>query len=342
MNRIFYYILFILLILFYVNITFWYKYIENINWNSVKIFKITKDDDYKVVVSVSKNWDSLEKLIKNVWGVAWINWSYFCPKDYNICNWRNFSDWDRISNWIIYSKWNNTWNRYIFWFSHENIPLIHKSPSIHPDNFEWIYNWISNFPLILKEWESSLDEFDSLIDDKMKIKWLKNFICSTKSWNIFMWHIYNQTMESMVDFLKDLGCFNALNLDSWWSLSLYDDNYKRGPWRDIMDAFVIVKKENNTNNLKIKESKKEIIEENDIIKSNVLETNKVYFDDSIINNEKTIEREKNIFDKMSDKYNLFIDNINDIKNKIFYYIDKIKLFISKLNEIYNNFINFFS
>jgi len=234
--------LFIITFFLSINISYWYDYLEEIWDYKWKIFYIKKDSPYKVVSSRSINGESLESLVNKVWWVAWINWSYFCPADYKACNWKNTFNWDRISNWNISSRWNNTWSRFIFWFDKNNNSLIYQTSWRSVDSFHWIYNWISNFPLILKEWESYLDYYEKawLIDSKMKLKWYKNFICSTKDWDIYMWYIVDQTIYDMVNVLKNLWCYNALNLDSWWSLSVYDKWYKRWPWRDIMDAFVIV------------------------------------------------------------------------------------------------------
>lgn len=240
-------------ILFWINSSFWYEYLEEVWWYKWKVFKIEKDDSYKVVVRVSEKWESLESLVKKTWWVAWINWAFFCPKDYSRCGGKNYSEFDRISNWNIYSKWKNTWVRYIFGFDKNNKPLIYKTPNDQRDTFEWIYHWLSNFPLILKEWKSFLSTYENLIDAKMRLKWPKNFICSTKTETIYMWHLSNMTIYDMVGALQNIGCYNALNLDSWWSLSLYNNGwYKTWPWRDIMDAFVIVKDETKVKN-KLKE-----------------------------------------------------------------------------------------
>jgi len=262
--------------LFWINNSFWYEYIDNVWWNNAKIFKIEKNWLYKVITSVSTKWENLESLVKNVWWVAWINWAYFCPKDYSVCNGENFSDFDRISNGEIYSKWKNTWVRYIFGFDKSNNPLIYQTAHTKPDSFNWIHNGLSNFPLILKDWKSFLDYYKSIIDNKMKTRGPKNFICSTKNWDIFMWYISNQTIYTMVDLLKWLGCYNALNLDSGWSLSTYDNwKYLIWPWRDIMDAFVIVKNESKTKALddKIKLIKTKI---NNIIKNKAEESKEKY------------------------------------------------------------------
>lgn len=51
---------------------------------------------------------------------------------------------------------------------------------------------------------------------------------------------------SMLDvplFIKKFGCVDAINLDNGGSLAMYDKKkYVVGPGRNIMDAFVIVKK----------------------------------------------------------------------------------------------------
>ena len=253
-------VIFVFLNLFFVNQSFSYEYLEKIGWYTGKVFKIAQNDDYKVVVSTSETWADLKTLVEQKGGVAWINWAYFCPKDYKKCWGKNSIHWDRISNWIISSKWKNTGVRYVFGFTKDNKPLIHKSPDIQPDKFEWIYNWISNFPLILKNWKSSLLDFEKNIDSKMKLRWPKNFICSTKNNDIYMWYISNQTIYTMVEVLKNMGCYNALNLDSGWSLAVYNKWYKKVWWRQIMDSFVIVPKDNTINNNKISEDNNKKIE----------------------------------------------------------------------------------
>ena len=51
------------------------------------------------------------------------------------------------------------------------------------------------------------------------------------------------SMMDVTDFIKKFGCIDAINLDNGGSLALFDTGkYVVGPGRNIMDAFVIVKK----------------------------------------------------------------------------------------------------
>ena len=51
------------------------------------------------------------------------------------------------------------------------------------------------------------------------------------------------SMMDVPDFIKKFGCIDAINLDNGGSLALFDTGkYVVGPGRNIMDAFVIVKK----------------------------------------------------------------------------------------------------
>lgn len=47
----------------------------------------------------------------------------------------------------------------------------------------------------------------------------------------------------MPDFIRRFGCIDAINLDNGGSLAMYNTGkYIVGPGRNIMDAFIIVKK----------------------------------------------------------------------------------------------------
>lgn len=42
-------------------------------------------------------------------------------------------------------------------------------------------------------------------------------------------------------YFKKIWCLNAINLDAWWNTSMvYNNEYKKWPWRNIVDAFIIV------------------------------------------------------------------------------------------------------
>jgi exopolysaccharide biosynthesis protein len=77
----------------------------------------------------------------------------------------------------------------------------------------------------------------------MKIKGTKSFICRTNLNDIKMGTLGSISMMDVPDLIKKFGCIDAINLDNGGSLALYDkEKYIVGPGRNIMDAFVILKK----------------------------------------------------------------------------------------------------
>lgn len=234
----------------------------SIDWYKIKTIKLVKNTWYKLIVGVSEKWESLQSMINRYGWVSGINWAYFCPKDYKECGWVNKTWSDRISNgynWsttpddtgpdrVIFSLDKNQ-NPFLFQAAHNyskwrNDEFI-TGKIINFDKKSDIYNWIGNYPLLLKDWINKLWE-SSLIDNKMKSKGLKNFVCSSKDGNIIhMWWIENISIYQVPDVLTKLWCYNAINLDSGWSNAMmYNNKYIRWPWRDIMDALIIIPDKN--------------------------------------------------------------------------------------------------
>lgn len=51
------------------------------------------------------------------------------------------------------------------------------------------------------------------------------------------------SMVDVPDFIRRFGCVDGVNLDNGGSLAMYNQGkYVVGPGRNIMDAFIIVKK----------------------------------------------------------------------------------------------------
>ena len=92
----------------------------------------------------------------------------------------------------------------------------------------------------------------------MKMKTTKNFICTTKDKKIiYMWYVYNISMLDISNYIKkNFNCYNAINLDAWWSLWLiYNNKYIKKEWRKIMDAFVVIEWKKNVKNVFINDKK---------------------------------------------------------------------------------------
>lgn len=77
----------------------------------------------------------------------------------------------------------------------------------------------------------------------MSAKADKTFICRTENNDIKMGRLRAIAMENVPAALQAIGCVDALNLDNGGSSAMYSNGrYVYGPGRNIMDAFVIVKK----------------------------------------------------------------------------------------------------
>lgn len=246
-----------LFLLLTLNKTLWYQELvdENIEWKKVKYIKVVLDNEHEVITSISENWDTLEDLVKKVWWISWVNWAYFCPADYKQCEWINYSENMRFYNWEKYSKFkDDLWVNWLFWFDENGVPLfilnnygyvewINKK--FNQEKLKDVKHWLSNFPVLLLQWENVIGDSENILDIKQKTSWIKSFICSLNdNKTILMWTINNVTVKEMAKFIqKNLNCYNAINLDSWWSLwMIYNNKTIKKPWRKIMDAFIVIKK----------------------------------------------------------------------------------------------------
>lgn len=236
------------------NVSAWQEYInKSIDWHNVKVIKVILDWNHKVITASSNSWEDFETLVKNAWWVSWVNWGYFCPADYSHCWWKNSTNNMRIQEWEISSQyWKDLWEKWLMWFDEDGKPyfiannywyVAWLNKKYNHDKFDELEYGISNFPVYLLEWENVVNSFSEIDDKKMNTKWIKTFICHDQSrTNIYMWNVSNITVPEMSNFIKThFECYNAINLDSGWSLWMmyeWDTIYK--PWRQIMDAFVVI------------------------------------------------------------------------------------------------------
>lgn len=226
---------------------------KKIDWKKVKVIQVNLDSEYKIITSVSQNWERFEDLVQKVWWDTGINWAYFCPADYGRCNGSNTTTSDRIYDGKVYSQyWNDLWARWLFGFKKnwKHVFVLNNKWYVAWLNKQYnnwkmnnLYYGISNFPVLLFQWKNVVRKSKNLIDKKMEKEATKNFICADKSWKkIYMWNIGDIGIYSLPDFLKkNFNCYNAVNLDSWGSLGLMYKWVKYNtPWREIMDAFVVL------------------------------------------------------------------------------------------------------
>lgn len=225
-----------------------------VDGHRVRIFHIPSDDTYRVTAVASNSASSLKSLIASAGGVAGINGAYFIPRDYSglpdATNAVRIMGHDGFS----YSKYfPDTGVNGVFWFLADGSPLLVQnniySDTRLRDNFHSgmlleLESGIANFPILLANSKNLLPRYQDagLITEKMRTKTTKSFICRTPD-SIKMGTIEKISMLDVPDFLWKFGCIDAINLDNGGSMALYDrQKYLVGPGRNIMDAFVIIRK----------------------------------------------------------------------------------------------------
>jgi len=231
--------------------------IENRGWHAVRVIKVVLDWEHFVVSSVAgEGWETIQSLTKKVGWISSVNWAFFCPKDYSNCD-TTFSYYERIFKWdgASYSQfWPDTSIRWIFWFTRDWSPLFVQNKisewdvwlvsNINSDRIRDLYFWISNFPVLLIEWDDVTAWASNYIDSKLTWKGNRNFICSTKDWKtIYMWYIWTIWVRDMAKYLKEqFWCYNALFLDAWASSAMVYSGKVLSQWsrKLITDAFVVV------------------------------------------------------------------------------------------------------
>lgn len=231
--------------------------IENRGGHAIRVIKVILDGEHFVVASVADEWwETIQSLTKKVWWTSSINWAFFCPKDYSSCD-STFSYYERVFKWdgASYSQFRpDTSIRWIFWFTQDWNPLFVQNKisdtdawlisNINSDRIWELYFWISNFPVLLINWDDVTAWASEYIDSKMTWRWNRNFICSTQDWKtIYMWVVWTMSVWNMAKYLKEnFGCYNALFLDAWASSAMVY-SWKvlaQGNRNIITDAFVVV------------------------------------------------------------------------------------------------------
>jgi exopolysaccharide biosynthesis protein len=226
-----------------------------VDGHPVRVFVIPHDDVYRVTAVASNTGSTLRSLIENGRGVAGINGAYFIPRDYT--GKADSTNTVRIMNHdgLSYSKYYpDTGINAIFGFDSTNLPVLIQNNVYGERSLRDNYNsgmilslrsGIANFPILLANSINLIPRYDALgmITDKMKIRSTKSFICRTMNNDVKMGTIEKISMVDVPSLIRQFGCVDAINLDNGGSLAMYaSSKYIVGPGRNIMDAFVIVRK----------------------------------------------------------------------------------------------------
>lgn len=233
-----------------------YSYVTKvIDGHRIRIFHIPYNDTYRVKAVASNTSTTLQSLIKTGKGVAGINGAYFTSRD-------SFGNPDRTNAVRIINGAGYIYSRYfpdtgisgIFGFLYDHSPIVIQNNRYgHKDlreNMNALFLWnvesgISNYPILLTNWINMVPEYTALglISPSMIAESTKSFICRTWFDDVKMGTIDSISMLDVPDFIRQFGCVDAINLDATNSLAMYDKGkYIIGPGRNVMDAFIIVRK----------------------------------------------------------------------------------------------------
>ncbi len=239
-------IFFIVFLLFF-NVVQANTYIETkVDWKTLRVIEFDKNNQlYNLKIArVIDWWDSLANiLLKNNW-ITWVNGQFFWPADYWNSKPAYSTNNETYVEWLKIASNDDTWDRVVFWWDKNYNPLLFQTYYINDDKEDTINYWLSNWPLLLQDWISKTQES---YDRWMTIAtWndygQRNFICSNKDWSkIYFWYMSSATIDEMPQVLLDFGCYNALNLDAWYS-SNFVYNWKALVWpttRKIIDSIYI-------------------------------------------------------------------------------------------------------
>jgi len=305
------------------------NYIEkSIDWYKFRLIKYdTKSKDYifKIWVNLDYSATSLRELMETNNWVSAINWVFFCPDSYRECGWKNFTKNERYLEWKKIWPELKTWDRVVFAIDKNNHSFLYQTDKINKQDENKIYYWYANFPLLLEKWISKFQDYVDLwlIDNKMKAKMQRNFICNDKTNRyIYNWYVSEIELDKLPELLIKFWCYDALNLDAWYSSAMiYNAKSIIWPSRDIMDWVIIERKGLDTSKIRENWVKIQKFVENKIV-NNALDEKYIYLDNLITA----------LWNIKTDIYNKNSHDIFENWNKIWYEINVKD--INKLQTVY--------
>ena len=258
MNKILYSVI-SLFFIFSIQQAQWYSFIEReVNGYEMKVFEHDpKSEDYKLKIWIDTKWgSSLREIMKNVDGISGVTWVFSCPKDYSACWWVNSTVNERyVDGRKIQTYW-DTWERAVFGWTEAYEAFIFQTNRINADRENEIHEWLANHPLLILDWVPMTQSYWEkwLIDYKMKQRGTRNFICANQdSSKFWFWLVYNTDIDHLASTLKILWCYNAINLDAWFSTALIHDwAYKAWPGRQILDGVFLVPQHIDTASIEVR------------------------------------------------------------------------------------------
>lgn len=207
----------------------------------------TASEDFDLKIWISDQWTSLRNIMDSVGWITGVTGVFTCPKDYSACWGRTSTINERYVDGKKLSTYPSTWERVVLWWNEAYEAFIFQTDAINGDREVEIYEWLANHPLLILDGIPMTQSYWEkwLIDQKMRDRGTRNFICANKdSSKFYFWLVYLIDIDNLAAVLKKLWCHNAINLDAGFSTAMiYNNNYIAGPGREILDWVFIVPKD---------------------------------------------------------------------------------------------------
>lgn len=225
-----------------------YTYIQKkVDGKTLKVIEYSVDNkNYKIKTAITQPWveKPVAELLKENNMISWVNGVFFCPSDYSFCADRpGTTNNERYVEWEKFAVQQETGERVVFAFDTDGNPFLFQSGRINYDDEDKINYGFSNWPALLHSGSNMLERYYEvgLIDNKMMVKWTRNFVCSTQDKKkVYFWLVYDVTIDELVNVLSSFWCFDALNLDAWLSTTMmYNNRLIVWPQRPVIDVLGI-------------------------------------------------------------------------------------------------------
>lgn len=234
-------LLFFILFILSLDKAFSYSYMDfSFEWKDFQIIMYDKQNkDYKLNVAVSDKSKSLWDIAMENNSITWINWVFFCPSDYRECWKSSHTINERYVKWEKKWFYDTSWDRVVFAWDEALNTFLYQSDQINQDRESDIYYGLANFPLLVQDGKIKTELYRDkwLIDNKMKLKITRNFICSDREdKHIYFWFVSDSSIDDLALALLRFWCYNAINLDAGYSSAfLYNWSYIKWPGREVLD-----------------------------------------------------------------------------------------------------------
>jgi hypothetical protein len=215
--------------------------IDNIHLNYIE-YSID-DPIYRLDVQISEKATELSELAKSHNALTGLNGIFFCPEDYSQCGGKNYTINERFIDGEDLSFYEDTGERWVFAWDEFGLPFLFMTGKINPEKRDEIYEGMGNFPILLLNGQDTIPYYAGvwLLDKKMTTTAPRHFICSNKErTSILFWRVSSLPLSLMPKYLSQIWCYNALNLDAWYSSHMIINGAQIvDARRNILDGFFI-------------------------------------------------------------------------------------------------------